>query len=480
MERAQMEQAGQPPGGTVKDQIEQQAGVMALKQGQQQQAMQRMAQQGMQGAAPVPQGVPQPQPQAQAMAAGGLASLRPGYRSGGIIAFQSAGSVNEAVEEDDDEEEKSTGEYSGDAKAMLAQLMQEASARRNMKAPTADTPLENRKKMIAADPERYADLNKPIGEGALARLEELQNAKRAEFATQKEELAKSKPGILQLLGQAAMNSRGQQGRSALASILGGYSELSSGADAKQLQQEQGLRMKELELQQARAEAMNKVDDLKRAQLEGDIAGEQKAKMELARIAKDHNVSINTLLGKQVATAGSVAGRERAAEIAAKAKVDAAKFKGNKPEKLTDLGSMIDIEFKALVANGADPADPNTKRIAAQNAARSLSKSAGTTRAETDAIDRANTAFENKVLMDRNLRKLRTTDPAAYEARLEAIRNEVATQYKIRPDAASPIAGTDAPTKPAAGITPEQFNSQWAKLKPGQSLVGPDGKTYTKK
>jgi hypothetical protein len=451
MERAQMDQAGQPPGGTVKDQIEQQTGVMALQQGRQQQAMQRMAQQGAMGGGPAPQGIAQPQPQAQGMAAGGLASLRPGYRSGGIIAFKEAGSVNEAVEEAEDDE--STGEYAGDAKAMLAKLMQEAAQRRNMKAPSADTPLENRKKMIAADPERYAALNKPVGEDAISRLEELQKAKRAELATQKEELAGARPGILQLLGQAAMGSRGQQGGSALASILGGYSDLSSSSGAKQLQQEQALRMKELDLQQAKAEAMNKVDDLKRAQLEGDIAGEQKAKMELARIAKDHNVSLNTLLGKQISTAGSIAGRESAAKIAADAKIKAAKATGNKPEKLTDLGGMIDIEFKALVANGADPADPNTKRIAAQNAARALSKSAGTTRADTDAIDRANTAFENRVVMDKNLRKLRTTDPVAYEARLEEIRKEIATQYKVRPDSSAPAstAPAAAPSaKPPAG------------------------------
>jgi hypothetical protein len=449
-ERKQMEQAGQPPGGTVKDQIAQQTGVMALQQGQQQQAMQRMMQQGMQGGAPAPQGTPQPQPQVMAAAAGGLASLRPGYRSGGVIAFQEAGSVDKAVEDDDDDDdEKSTGEYSTDTKAMLAQLMQEAAKRRGMKAPTAVSPLTNRKKMIADNPEEFGILNTPVGEGALTRLEELQNAKRAELATQKEELAKSKPGILQLLGQAAMNSRGQQGRSALASILGGYSELASGADAKQLQQEQGLRMRELELQQAKADALNKIDDLKRARAEGDIAGEQKHMADLAKIAKDHNVSLNTLLGKQITAAGSLAGRESAAKIAADAKIKAAKATGNKPEKLTDLGNVIKIEFDALVNNGADPADPNTRRLAAQNAMRGLSKTAGTTRAETDAIDRANTAFENKVLLDKNLNKLRRQDPAAYEARLEEIRKEIETQYKVRPDAA--VAPAAAPSaKPPAG------------------------------
>lgn len=320
-ERKQMEQAGQPPGGTVKDQIEQQAGVMALKQGQQQQAMQRMAQQGAMAGGPVPQGTPQPQ--VQAMAAGGLASLRPGYRSGGIIAFSRAGSVNDGLESD--YESASRGEEDGEKEAtlptdpreLMASLMQEVAGRRNSRAPTAETPLEARKRMMKEDPERYGILNTPVGAEAMRRLEEVQGSRRAELAKQREELAQSKPGILQLLGQAAMGSRGQKGGSALASILGGYSELASGADAKQLQQEQALRMKELDLQQAKAEAMNKVDDLRRAQAEGDIAGEQKAKMELARIAKDHNVSLNTLLGRQLTTASSLVESDRKSKDAEK-------------------------------------------------------------------------------------------------------------------------------------------------------------------
>jgi hypothetical protein len=36
-----------------------------------------------------------------------------------------------------------------------------------------------------------------------------------------------------------------------------------------------------------------------------------------------------------------------------------------------------------------------------------------------------------------------------------------------------------PAQPAK-ITQDEFNTKWAKLKPGQTLVGPDGKTYTKK
>lgn len=45
-------------------------------------------------------------------------------------------------------------------------------------------------------------------------------------------------------------------------------------------------------------------------------------------------------------------------------------------------------------------------------------------------------------------------------------------------------GTPRPEKPArkpaeGRVTPEQFDRQWAKAKPGDRVVGPDGKTYTK-
>lgn len=39
---------------------------------------------------------------------------------------------------------------------------------------------------------------------------------------------------------------------------------------------------------------------------------------------------------------------------------------------------------------------------------------------------------------------------------------------------------DEKTEKPKTITPEEFNTQWAALKSGQKLVGPDGKTYTKK
>jgi hypothetical protein len=87
-------QQGQQP--SIKEQVEQKAGLMALQQMQQQQVVQQQPR----GPMPAPAGVPQPQMQPQApqamMARGGLASIpvRPDmfeYAGGGIIAFANGG-----------------------------------------------------------------------------------------------------------------------------------------------------------------------------------------------------------------------------------------------------------------------------------------------------------------------------------------------------------------------------------------------------
>lgn len=91
--------AAQGPQPSIKEQVEQKAGLMQLQQMQQQQ-MQQMQQ--PRGPMPVPAGVPQPQMQPEiAMARGGLAGIPVRrdmfeYAGGGIIAFQTGGqSLNE-------------------------------------------------------------------------------------------------------------------------------------------------------------------------------------------------------------------------------------------------------------------------------------------------------------------------------------------------------------------------------------------------
>jgi hypothetical protein len=92
MATAQGGQQGPQP--SIKEQVEQRAGLMALQQMQQQQMQPQP-----QGPMPVPAGVPQPEPQPQApqmMARGGLASIPVRrdmfeYAGGGIIPFQEGG-----------------------------------------------------------------------------------------------------------------------------------------------------------------------------------------------------------------------------------------------------------------------------------------------------------------------------------------------------------------------------------------------------
>ncbi len=117
--RLEQNQPEQLPTGTVKDQLEQQAGLAALQGMRMQQAQQQM----MQGAAaqpmPVPEGAPQPEMQPEATGIANAAAqpgvMQPEVLSmagGGIVAF--AKGTEEAVdsssyeddEDDDDEEEQ--------------------------------------------------------------------------------------------------------------------------------------------------------------------------------------------------------------------------------------------------------------------------------------------------------------------------------------------------------------------------------------
>ena len=95
MATAQGGQQGPQP--SVKEQVEQKAGLMAAQAMQQQQAMQQMSQ--PRGPMPTPAGVPQPeaQPQPEAMMAGGGLARAPvnfNFQHGGIVAFEEGGKAS--------------------------------------------------------------------------------------------------------------------------------------------------------------------------------------------------------------------------------------------------------------------------------------------------------------------------------------------------------------------------------------------------
>jgi hypothetical protein len=407
-EKNQMQQAGQPPGGTVKDQIEQQTGVMALQQGRQQQAMQNMVRQGMSGASPVPQNTPQPQAQVMAAAGGGLASLAPkGYRSGGVIAFQEAGSVDKAVEEED------TAPI--DEREAYARLVRRLEKRVNEKPPKPEDFFERQQRLIKENPEMLGSLGRPIGQDAMTRLEELQKARRAELATQQEELTKSKPGILQLLGQAAMGTRGQKGGSALASILGGYSELASSAEAKQLQQSQALRMKELDLQQARADALSKVEDAQRAFAAGNMTKYEAYMKDIKDAADKRGISIDTLLGKQLSAASQqLESKDRTTQSVAdrNQRIEDARLDRESRERLAKLNrsdrafNVIEQQFNLLKTGDKAQDAALLQRLVKENAA---DRKPGIDETQLNAFNKANDAMltqlrREKMLADKNPEK----------------------------------------------------------------------------
>lgn len=126
--------AAQGPQPSVKEQVEQKAGLMAAQALQQQQAMQQMQQRPMPG--PIPEGTPQPQmqPQPEMMARGGLAGIPVRrdmfeYAGGGIIAFQSGGDVAEKYERETAEMgEGKRMQFSPDVQAYAKQLRAAANA----------------------------------------------------------------------------------------------------------------------------------------------------------------------------------------------------------------------------------------------------------------------------------------------------------------------------------------------------------------
>ena len=92
MATAQGAMQGSQP--SVKEQVEQKAGLMALQQMQQQQMAQQMAQ--PRGPMPAPANVQQPEDQPEAMASGGLASVPVefDFAGGGIVAFDDGGKAD--------------------------------------------------------------------------------------------------------------------------------------------------------------------------------------------------------------------------------------------------------------------------------------------------------------------------------------------------------------------------------------------------
>jgi len=163
--------------------------------------------------------------------------------------------------------------------------------RRYTNPPPFTSPIEIQEKLLKKYPELFASLKRPEGETEMAELRLAHERQRAEDARRAGERQAAKPGILSLLADAALESRGQYGRSALATILGRSGQMMRGEDAKMLAAEQEARTKELERQQAVGALKVQIEKVVRARARGDVEAAAKAEADFIKFSTEHGLKV---------------------------------------------------------------------------------------------------------------------------------------------------------------------------------------------
>jgi hypothetical protein len=412
------------------------------------------------------------------------------YGSGGIVAFQVGGDVED--DEGDDEDSAESGALSNaaeyDAAAELRRLQPQFEARMKAGARPVRSTAKIEEELTAR--KDYGVDEGPIGKEYLGGLASLKEAKAADRAQRQANLDKSKEfATRKALLDYSDATRGQTGLGG----IGALARSSMGSAEKFMGEETNLRQESIKVDELLNEAQYKVQALRQAQKSGDIKAEQKLDSDLAKIAKDLDVAKSNLVGKALSGNLGVIKSQIMADAQVQSAKERAKNKGaGGAKKPTDLGTSYEIELAALLDTG-EPDDAATRKKAMNAAQAQLSKSAGTARVELGKVEKANEAFENRMISTatRDLRAMRKKDPVAYKAGVKALKQEIEREFGVTPTvkavgedtptAATAPAAAPATSAPTAGrITPAAFQAKWATLKPNQTLVGPDGVTYTKK
>jgi hypothetical protein len=305
--RKQMEQkAAQPPQGTVKENIEQQMGVMQLQAAKQKQMAQQMAQQGAQAQMPVPPGIPQPQVQSQMEESGvaGLPMPEMNFGSGGIVAFANDNPEDQLVR---DEEKRriqrlALQNQSKIPNPILPQPVDPVAvlAQRAMQAPEQ---LPDRAAMMAEAAKTDPYLNKMPGQQLEAGIAGL----RAGYGKQQEAFDKSeqeraRASLWQGLIEGGESTRGIRGK--------GLAGLGTGAGKSFLSSMEGARTREMAQQNLVNERnfnLTKMEDeLEKARIarsQGRFNDEYNAKIKAAEFKQNADKNSNELLGKSAEIKG---------------------------------------------------------------------------------------------------------------------------------------------------------------------------------
>ena len=480
----QSAQQPQPPAEPLNQSLPKQAmqnmGIGALGQGQ------PMPQGMPQGAQPAPQmqapqqAAPQQAPQMQApqgMAEGGLAGLPVDpsmfeYGSGGVVAFQVGGDVDEDEVDAEEEDVVEAGpRVSYDAVAELRRLQPQIEAQMKQDVRPVRSRADIEKELIKK--KDYGIEEGPIGKGYLAGLASLKEAKAAERAKQQADIDERKKfAASRALLDYSDATRGQTGIGG----IGALARSSMGSAEKFMGEEAGLREAGIKVDELLNDAQYKVQNLRQAQRDGDIKAEQKADVDLAKIAKDLGVSKNRLLQAALSGNLTVIGKQIMADAQVQSARERAKGKGaGGAKKPTDLGTSYEIELAALLGMG-EPDDAVTRKKAMNIAQRNLSKSAASERVDVTRIKEANDAFENRMVLNRELNKIRRTNPTAYQAGVAKLKEEIKAEFGVKPTITEYDLPTQTPAAPAAASSTPPVS----KLKEGVATKFGNGQTWTLK
>jgi hypothetical protein len=407
-----------------------------------------------------PQQAPQMQQQPQGMAGGGLASLHVDprmfeYGSGGVVAFAKGEEVVDQYLNEDGSEtvtDEGGGDSGYDPAAALRSLRPRIEAQMKQGLPPVRTTEEIQSSLNSAD--KYGVTEGPIGQEYLQGLAALKAAKEADRGElQKDIDQKQRNAVAKALIAFGEGSRGQKGLGGIGAFGTSYMGSTEGLMGEQA----ALRQNAIRTDELLNEANYKVQELRRAQLKGDVAAERKADIDLARIAKDLGVSKNRLIQAEITGNLNLLGRQATAQ----ATIDAAIARAAG----TTGAATINKEAKL----GAAGIGANARR----DVANAPPKTGGMAEAAT-----ARTAQYNKRLQNTQDQAIIKDDTGTFTKEQKAqaaqrILNSRSGETSAAP-AAAPMAGAAPAATPAGGVLPT--GSTTGKFVPGKGTeVLKDGK-----
>jgi len=357
----------EPLNQSLPKQALQNMGIGALPQGQPapQGAPQGMPQQGAPQQPPQapPQAPAQGAPQAVMAADGGLMSLPIDsrmfeYGSGGVVAF----GEGDLVEGQTAAEETAVEDGEGyDAEAELKKLMPQIQALMKQGVRPVSPPSDIEKKL--RESKEYGIDEGPIGTKYMEGLASLKEDKNAERAKKQANIDESKKFITsRALLDYSDASRGQKGMGG----IGALARSRMNAAEKYMGEETGLREDAIKQNELMNEAQYKMQDLRTAKLKGDVAGEYKAQSDLAKIAKDLNVSVNSLMARLVTGNLNLMGKYETAQAsrdAAKIRANAKAAAGGKTPRETDQQRGVRAIAAGLKEKFPDMSDAEIESLA---------------------------------------------------------------------------------------------------------------------